>query len=59
MLGHVILASKDVLSVLMQFFTNQMIFCLKCVKSYLKEMEEEDGVVNSCLLYRISAIILA
>lgn len=39
-LGYVILASKDVLGVLMQFFSNQVICCLKCVKSYLREREE-------------------
>lgn len=57
-LGYVILASKDVLDVLMQFFTNQMTCCLKCVKSYLREREE--GVIeNSCLFHRISGIILS
>lgn len=41
-LGYVILASKDVLGVLMQFFSNHMlvICCLKCMKSYLREREE-------------------
>lgn len=56
-LGYVILASKDVLDVLMQFFRNQMTRCLKCVKSYLRE--EEGGIENSCLFHRISGIILA
>lgn len=57
-LGYVILASKDVLDVLMQFFTNQMTCCLKCVKNYLRE-REEGGVENSCLFHRISGIILS
>lgn len=38
-LGYVILASKDVLGVLMQFFTNQ-VKCLKCVESYQGEREK-------------------
>lgn len=42
-LVRVILISEDVLGVLMPFFTNQMVFCLKCVNRYLKE-SREDGV---------------
>ena len=57
-MGYVNLASKDVLDVLMQFFTNQMTWCLKCVKSYLRE-REEGGIEGSCLFHRISGIFLA
>lgn len=57
-LGYVIPASKDVLDVLMQFFTNQMTCCLKYAKSCLRE-RKEGGIENFCLFRRISHIILA
>lgn len=56
-LGYVILASKDVLDTLMQYFTNQIICCLKRVKSYLRE-REEGGIENSWSFYRISDVIV-
>lgn len=53
----VILALEDVLHVLMQFFTNPMTCCLKCVKSYLRQ-REEGTAEHSCLFHGISDIIL-
>lgn len=57
-LGYVILASKDVLDTSMQYFTNQITCCLKCVKSYLREREEGGIEKNSCSFYRISDVIV-